>query len=134
MPDPGKILAHLVVTLALGRDCLSDVAALRVVPEMAGPVTSDPAISRLASALAAEGSRALRAIRKARAADRERAWALAGEHAPGGDGALITVDIDATIVTALLGQPTNRATHAITAGSARLADNGAIVRAARRSG
>jgi hypothetical protein len=39
-------------------------------------------------------------IRKARAAARERAWALAGDAAPGADGALIPVDIDATIVIA----------------------------------
>jgi hypothetical protein len=37
-------------------------------------------------------------IRAARAAAREQAWALAGENAPGGDGALVTVDLDATIV------------------------------------
>jgi hypothetical protein len=35
-----------------------------------------------------------------RAAARERAWALAGRDAPGGDGGLVTVDLDATIVIA----------------------------------
>ena len=50
--------------------------------------------------LAADAPRALTAIRAARAAARERAWALAGDAAPGADGGLITVDIDATIVTA----------------------------------
>jgi hypothetical protein len=98
--DPGKILADLVVTLALGGDCLADVGLLRAQPELCGPVASDPVISRLISVLAAEGPRALRAIRTARAAARERAWALAGERAPGADGGLVTVDIDATIVTA----------------------------------
>jgi hypothetical protein len=44
--------------------------------------------------------RALRAIRKARARARERAWALAAEGAPGADGSLIPVDTGATIVTA----------------------------------
>jgi Transposase DDE domain group 1 len=43
---------------------------------------------------------ALRAIRSARSAARQRAWALAGDAAPGADGGLIPVDIDATIVTA----------------------------------
>jgi len=76
------------------------VAVLRAQPELAGPVASDPVISRLVGALAAEGPRALRVIRKARAAARERAWALAGERAPGADGSLIPVDIDATIVIA----------------------------------
>jgi hypothetical protein len=98
--DPGKIVSDLVVTLALGGDCLADVAVLRAWPELAGPVASDPVVSRLISALAAEGPRALRAIRKARAAARERAWALAGDRAPGADGSLIPVDIDATIVLA----------------------------------
>ena len=98
--DPGKILTDLVMTLALGGDCLADVAVLRAQPELAGPVASDPVVSRLVAALAAEGPRALRAVRTARAAARERAWALAGERAPGADGSLIPVDIDATIVLA----------------------------------
>jgi hypothetical protein len=98
--DPGKILTDLAMALALGGDCLADVAVLRAQPELAGPVASGPVISRLAGALAAEGPAALRVIRKARAAARERAWALAGERAPGAGGALIPVDIDATIVIA----------------------------------
>jgi Transposase DDE domain group 1 len=98
--DPGKILADLVVTLALGGDCLADVAVLRVQPELCGPVASDPVVSRLIAALAADVPRALTAIRRARAAARERAWALAGDSAPGADGSLIPVDIDATIVLA----------------------------------
>jgi Transposase DDE domain group 1 len=81
-------------------DCLADAGMLRAQPQLAGPVASDPVISRLVSALAVEGPRALRAIRKARAAARERAWALAGGAAPGADAGLVTVDIDATIVTA----------------------------------
>ena len=64
--DPGKILADLVMTLALGGDCLADVAVLRAQPELAGPVASDPVVSRLITALAAEGPRALKAIRQAR--------------------------------------------------------------------
>jgi hypothetical protein len=44
-------------------------------------------------------SRALKAIRAARAAARQRAWELAGDAGPGADGGLVTVDIDATIVT-----------------------------------
>jgi hypothetical protein len=98
--DPGKILSDLVTTLALGGDCLADIAMLRAEPELAGPVASDPVVSRLVTALAADAPRALRAIRKARATARDRAWALAGERAPGGDGSLIPVDIDATIVLA----------------------------------
>jgi Transposase DDE domain group 1 len=98
--DPGKAVTDLALTIALGGDCLADVAVLRAEPELTGPVASDPVISRLVSALAAEAPRALRAIRAARAAARERAWALAGDRAPGADGNLIPVDIDATIVLA----------------------------------
>jgi hypothetical protein len=98
--DPGKIVADLAVTLALGGDCLADIAMLRAEPGLFGPVASDPVVSRLVSGLAGDAPRAVKAIRAARAAARERAWALAGESAPGGDGGLITVDIDATIVTA----------------------------------
>jgi Transposase DDE domain group 1 len=97
---PGKILTDLAMTLALGGDCLADVAVLRAQPLLAGPVASDPVVSRLVSALAAEGPRARRAIREARAVARERAWTLAGERAPGADGDLIPVDLDATIVVA----------------------------------
>jgi hypothetical protein len=98
--DPGKIIADLAVTLALGGDCLADIAMLRAEPGLFGPVASDPVVSRLVSVLAGDAPRVLKAIRAARAAARERAWALAGESAPGAGGGLVTVDIDATIVTA----------------------------------
>ena len=98
--DPGKIVADLAAALVLGGDCLADIAVLREQPHLAGPVASDPVVSRLVAALAEDAPRALKAIRSARAAARERAWALAGQDAPGGDGGLVTVDLDATIVIA----------------------------------
>ena len=98
--DPGKIVADLAAAVALGGDCLADIAVLREQPELAGPVASDPVVSRLITALAADAPRALKVIRAARAAARARAWALAGENAPGADGGLVTVDLDATIVIA----------------------------------
>jgi hypothetical protein len=98
--DPGKIVADLAAALALGGDCLADIAVLREQPELAGPVASDPVVSRLVSTLGGDLPRALKAIRSARAAARERAWALAGDAAPGADGGLVTVDLDATIVIA----------------------------------
>ena len=98
--DPGKIIGDLAVTLALGGDCLADIAVLRAEPGLSGPVASDPVVSRLISTLAADAPRALRALRKARAAAREHAWSLAGDRAPGAGGSLIPVDIDATIVIA----------------------------------
>ena len=97
--SPGKIVTDLAVALALGGDCLADVAVLRAQPELFGPVASDPVVSRLVTRLAADAPRALKAIRAARAAARQRAWDLAGDAAPGADGGLVTVDIDATIVT-----------------------------------
>jgi hypothetical protein len=98
--DPGKIIADLAVAVALGGDCLADIAVLRSQPDLSGPVASDPVVSRLIAQLAADAPRALKAIRAARAAARARAWALAADAAPGTDGALVTVDIDATVVTA----------------------------------
>jgi hypothetical protein len=97
--DPGKAVLDLAVAVALGGDCLADVGVLRAEPELFGPVASDPVISRLVTALAADAPRALKAIRRARAGARQRAWALAGNAAPGSDGGQILVDIDATIVT-----------------------------------
>ena len=47
--DPGKIVTDLAVALALGGDCLADVAVLRAQPELFGPVASDPVVSRLVS-------------------------------------------------------------------------------------
>jgi hypothetical protein len=98
--DPGKIIADLAVAVAAGGDCLADVAMLRAQPELFGPVASDPVVSRLVSALAADAPAALKAIRMVRAAARGRAWELAGDAAPGADGGLVTVDAGATIVTA----------------------------------
>jgi hypothetical protein len=95
--DPGKIISDLAVMLALGGDCLADIALVRAEPELFGLVASDPVVSRLISRLAADAPRSLKAIRAARAAARQTAWALAGEAAPGADGQ-VTVDLDATIV------------------------------------
>jgi hypothetical protein len=97
--DPGKIVADLAAAVALGGDCLADIAVLREQPELSGPVALDPVVSRLVSVLAGDLQRSLKAIRSARSSARERAWALAGENAPGADG-LVTIDLDATIVIA----------------------------------
>jgi hypothetical protein len=98
--DPGKIVADLAAAMALGGDCLADIAVLREQPALAGPVASDPVVSRLVKTLAGDLPRALTAIRAARASARERAWALAGDAAPGADSGLVTIDLDATIVIA----------------------------------
>ena len=101
--DPGKVVLDLAVTLALGGDCLADVALLRAEPGVYGRVASDPTVSRVVSVLAGDAERTLAAINSARAAARARVWALAGKHAPDADLEAtrpLVVDIDATLVTA----------------------------------
>ena len=101
--DPGKMLSDLAITLALGGDCLADVALVRSEPAVYGKVASDPTISRLISTLAADAAPVLKAINDARAEARARAWLLAGEQAPHHRASVeqpLTVDVDATLVTA----------------------------------
>lgn len=59
-----------------------DVAMLRAEPAVFGPVASDPTVSRLVDTLAAGGTRALTALRAARANVREHVWKPAGDAAP----------------------------------------------------
>ncbi len=66
--DPGKIVTDLALALAVGGDCLADVAVLRAEPAVFGRVASDPTVSRLVDTLAADPDRALKAIDSARAA------------------------------------------------------------------
>jgi hypothetical protein len=87
--DPGKILLDLAVAVALGGDCLADLAVLREEPGVFGSVASDPTVSRLFTTLAADAPAALRAIGTARAAARQAAWAHAGAHAPQGSGKVV---------------------------------------------
>ncbi|MEU2859037.1 IS1380 family transposase [Streptomyces mirabilis] len=97
--DPGKALLDLALAVALGGDCLSDVAMLRAEPGVFGPVASDPTVSRLVGTLAAAGPRALSAVRRARSEVRQRVWQLAGAAAPNSGGEVI-VDIDGVLVLA----------------------------------
>ncbi|MBK8459248.1 MAG: IS1380 family transposase [Micropruina sp.] len=101
--DPGKIVSDLAISLALGGDCLADVALLRSEPAVYGKVASDPTISRLISLLASDAPTVLTAIGTARAEARSRAWRLAGEHAPNHEATVqqpLVIDVDATLVTA----------------------------------
>ncbi|ACV78455.1 IS1380 family transposase [Nakamurella multipartita] len=101
--DPGKILLDLAISLAIGGDCLADIAQLRTEPAVFGHVASDPTVSRLIDTLTADAVTALKAIDAARAAARARAWKLAGPAAPDHDRsakAPLVVDVDATLVTA----------------------------------
>ncbi len=102
--DPGKILLDLAVSVALGGDCLADIALLREQPAVFGRVASDPTVvSRLISALATDAGKVLSAIDRARAAARKHAWRHAGQRAP--DRSIdaahpLIIDLDATLVTA----------------------------------
>ena len=102
-PCSGQDLLDLAVSLAVGGDCLADLAQLRAAPEVFGPVASDPTVSRLIDSLAADAPAALAAIASARAAARATAWSLAGAHAPDHDTSAaspLVIDVDATLVTA----------------------------------
>ena len=99
MHRPRKIITDLAVAVALGGDCLADIAVLRAEPELFGPVASDPVVSRPVSRLAADAPRSLKAIRAARAAARRTGLGARWRAAPGADGGPVTVDLDATIVT-----------------------------------
>jgi Transposase DDE domain group 1 len=101
--DPAKIVLDLAVSLAVGGDCLADVAALREAPAVFGRVASDPTVSRLVAALAGDVDRASTAIDAARAIARRQVWRRAGTDAPdhGVDHRRpLVVDVDATLVTA----------------------------------
>lgn len=101
--DPGKIVCDLAITLALGGDCLADIATLRAEPGVFGFVASDPTVSRLMNTLAQDADTALRAIDTARARVRASTWKLAGDDAPDhgvdADHPLI-IDLDATLLDA----------------------------------
>ena len=62
--DPGKVIADLAVAVALGGDCLADIAVVRAEPGLFGPVASDPVVSGLVARLA--GMPLLRCGRSAR--------------------------------------------------------------------
>ncbi len=99
--DPGKVLLDLAVTLALGGDCLADVAVLRAEPGLFGSVASDPTVSRTITALAAGAPAALAAIDTARPAARARVWARAGVDTPDHDASAVAplvIDLDAALL------------------------------------
>ena len=101
--DPGKVLLDVATAVALGGDCLADVAAVRAQPAVFGLVASDPTVSRLFATLAVDVDAAVAALRQARAQARAAVWTrrrpLAGT--PGSRaGGQVVVDIDATLVTA----------------------------------
>ncbi|GAB3869681.1 IS1380 family transposase [Nocardioides maradonensis] len=96
-------MLDLATAVALGGDCLADIAAVRAQPAIFGFVASDPTVSRLFATLADDVDAAVVAIRRARADARAAVWAarrpLAGA-AGRRSGGQVIVDIDATLVGA----------------------------------
>ena len=77
--DGGRVLRDLIVMLVDGGDCVSDLGALRDQPDLFGQVASASSVVRVLDAI---GPDELEAIRVARAAARERAWALGASLRP----------------------------------------------------
>jgi hypothetical protein len=89
--DPGRTLAQMILALADGATCLSDLAAVRAQRSMFGPVASEATVWRTFDQI---GPVELRGIATARAAARERAWS-AGAGPAGED---LIIDFDATLI------------------------------------
>ena len=75
---PGTVVLHLAMTLALGGDCIADMAIARGHCALLGPVASDPTVSRVIADLAADPERALAVLRGAHATARARVHTLGG--------------------------------------------------------
>jgi hypothetical protein len=87
----------MAMSIALGGDCLADVAVVRAQPELFGVVASDPTISRLIDTFGGEPGAVVAAIRRARAAARAAVWALRSPVPKAGE---VVVDLDATLIGA----------------------------------
>lgn len=92
--DRGAVLRDLVVMLADGGDCVSDLAVLREQAGLFGRVCSTPTAWRVVHQIAAD-PRGVAALWSGLARARERAWAAGA--APVGP---LRIDVDATLVEA----------------------------------
>src|SRR5690348_5598913 len=92
---PGRTLSQVILALADGAECVSDLAALRDQQALFGPVASHSTAWRTFDRL---GPAELRGVDAAVAAARAAAWAAEDD---GGhrDGELMIIDLDATLVT-----------------------------------
>jgi hypothetical protein len=88
--DRGMVLRDLVVMLADGGDCVSDLAALRDQPDLFGEVASTSTAWRVVDAV---GPKQLVALAEARRVARAQAWEA------GAVPAEVVLDFDATLVT-----------------------------------
>src|SRR5215212_7004593 len=91
--DPGRVIRDLAAMLADGGECVSDLGAVRDQQALFGPVASDSTAFRVIDRIASEPA-LLDALRAAHARARERFWKRHG--AP----ARLTIDVDATLITA----------------------------------
>jgi hypothetical protein len=91
--DPGRVICDLAVMLADGGECVSDLGAVREQQSLFGRVASDSTAFRTVQKIASTPGM-LDALRSAHATARERFWELSG--AP----QLLTIDVDATLITA----------------------------------
>jgi len=87
--DRGRLLVQVTMMLASGGRCVAEMAALRDQPGLFGDVASGPTIWR---ALDAIDDEVLVALRRGRAAARERVWEA------GGAPDEIVLDVDASLV------------------------------------
>ena len=91
--DPGRVIRDLAVMLVDGGECVADLAAQRDQDSLFGPVASGSTAFRMIDRVASTPG-LLYAVRSARARARARFWELDG--AP----ARLTIDVDATLITA----------------------------------
>ncbi len=89
--EPGRTLGQMALALADGAICLSDLAAVRAQESMFGQVASEASVWRTFTQI---GSVESRGIAAARAAERERAWAVGA----GPAGEELIIDFDATLI------------------------------------
>jgi hypothetical protein len=89
--DPGVVLRDVIVAIADGGDCVTDLGVLRDQEALFGPVASERTAHRAIKSIDAG---LLEAIRSTRAVARERAWDA------GARPETITLSIDATLLGA----------------------------------
>jgi len=93
--DRGQVLRDLVVMLADGGDCVSDLATLRDQPDLFGQVCSTPTAWRVLAEELPADPRGIAALWSALARVREQAWALGAAPARP-----LVLDVDATLIQA----------------------------------
>src|SRR5665213_3487617 len=91
--DPGRVIRDLAVMLADGGECVSDLGGVREQKALFGKVASDSTAFRVIDRSASEPGLP-EALRAAHVRARQRFWELHG--AP----ARLTIDVDATLITA----------------------------------